>query len=195
MFNLISFTALIIIIYVINTFILEVNIRKKFFLFLIIFFIFLSIGLYYNLDGIVLLFTISELSVLLIFITMFSQIYSYSKNGAKINSIIFFTLIIIINFQYYEINLITYTNFYSFYNINLNDFYYIYNYYFEKQILLTILVIMLITLYSIFFIILYFNIKKKQNIESSKNKQFNLLRKQNIIHQSNYNTNIRNFQK
>jgi len=141
------------------------------------------------------LFAISELSILLIFITMYSQIYSYSKKNNKISSFLIFISLIVRNSQYFEIKLLNYKSFYSFYNITLNDFYYIYNFYFEKQILLTIIVLFIITLYSIFFILLYFNLKKKQNIEQSKISQINLLRKQNILHQSNYSTFIRNFQK
>ena len=52
------------------------------------------------------------------------------------------------------------------------------------------MVIFIITVYSIFFILLYFSIKKKQNIETNSKKQLSLLRKQNILHQSNYETKI-----
>lgn len=193
--NIINFTLLLSLFFLINKFFLEIDTRKKFFLFIILFIIFLFIGFYYNLDGVIMLFAISELSILLIFITMYSQIYSYSKKNNKISSFLIFISLIAINFQYFEIKLLNYKSFYSFYNITLNDFYYIYNFYFEKQILLTIIVLFIITLYSIFFILLYFNLKKKQNIEQSKISQINLLRKQNILHQSNYSTFIRNFQK
>jgi hypothetical protein len=193
--NLFSLSFFLIFFYLINNFFIETNVRKKFFLFLIIFFSFVCIGLYYNLDGIILLFAISELSVLLIFITMFSQLYSHSKKTTKLVSFLFFYILIFLNYSYFEVKILSYSNFYSYYNIDLNDFYYIYNFYFEKQILLTLIIIIIISLYSIFFILLYFNIKKKQNIEQSKVKQINLLRKQNILHQSNYNTTIRNFQK
>lgn len=195
LFNLFYLSLFLIFLFIVNKFFIETNIRKKFFLFLVIFFIFMCIGFYYNLDGIVMLFVISELSVLLIFITMFSQLYSYNTKTAKISSFIIFILLIFLNYSYYDVKLLNFHNFYSYYNITLNDFYYIYNYYFEKQILLTILIMFIITLYSIFFIILYFNIKKKQNIEQTKLKQITILRKQNILHQSNYSTHIRTFQK
>ncbi len=155
----------------------------------------MCIGLNYNLDGIVMLFVISELSVLLIFITMFSQLYSFNVKTKKISSIFIFILLIYLNYVFYDTKLIKYNNFYNYLNINLNDFYYIYNYYFEKQIVLTILIIFIITIYSIVFILFYFNFKKYQNIETNKIKSINLLRKQNILHQSNYSTKIRLFQK
>lgn len=195
LFNIFYLVNFIIFIQIINTFINEVNIRKKFFLFLIIFFIFMCIGFFYNLDGIVMLFVISELSVLLIFITMFSQIYAFTNKTKKISSFIFFILLIIFNYSFYDIKTLKYNNFYNYFNVTLNDFYYIYNYYFEKQILVTILIMFIITIYSIVFILFYFNFKKQQNFENNKIKNILLLRKQNIIHQSNYLTKIRVFQK
>jgi len=181
--------------FLINLFFIETNIRKKFFLFLVIFFCFMGIGLYYNLDGIIMLFIISELSVLLVFITMFSQLYSFNNKCYKIGSFFILSLLIFLNYSFYDSGLIKYVNFYEFYNITSNDFYFIYNLYFEKQILLTLLIMFIITLYSIVFMLFYFNIKKKNNIEESKYKQIFLLRKQNLNHQSNYLTKTRTFQK
>lgn len=181
--------------FLINLFFIETNIRKKFFLFLVIFFCFMGIGLYYNLDGIIMLFIISELSVLLVFITMFSQLYSFNNKSYKISSFFALSLLIFLNYSFYDSSLIKYVNFYEFYNITSNDFYFIYNFYFEKQILLTLLIIFIITLYSIVFMLFYFNIKKKNNIEESKYKQIFLLRKQNLNHQSNYLSKTRTFQK
>ena len=195
LFNLVYLSLFLIFLFILNKFFNETNIRKKFFLFLVIFFIFIFIGLYYNLDGIIMLFIISELSVLLVFITMFSQLYSFSSKTSKINSFLFFLLLILMNYSFYDTNIIKYINFYDIHVVNLNDFYYIYNYYFEKQIYVTVLIMFIITLYSIVFILLYFNIKKKYNIEESTNKQIFLLRKQNIIHQSNYSSQTRTFQK
>lgn len=194
-FNILFLLLLVILIHIINLFLIETNIRNKFFLFLVLFFYFFCLGLYYSLDGIVFLFVISELSVLLIFITMFSQLYSYSSKTTKSLSNIFFVLLLIFNIIYYDTKILSYENFYSFYNIQVNDFYYFYNYFFEKQILVTILIIFIITFYSIFFIVLYFNLKKRQNTEQTKFKQLNILRKQNILHQSNYNTKTRIFKK
>lgn len=195
LFNIFYLVNFIIFLKIINNFINETNTRKKFFLFLVIFFIFMCIGFFYNLDGIIMLFVISELSVLLIFITMFSQIYTFNNKTKKVSSIIFLVLLIYVNYSFYDIKILKYTNFYSYFNVTLNDFYYIYNYYFEKQILVTILIMFIITIYSIVFILFYFNFKKHQNFEYNKTNNIILLRKQNIIHQSNYLTKIRVFQK
>jgi hypothetical protein len=181
-------------IFLINEFIISTDIRRKFFLFIILLFSTVSIALYYNLDGIVMMFLVSELSIILIFITMFSQLYGYNKKNTKFSTLFIFTIIFILNIEYYDTKILNYNNFYSFSAININDFYYIYNFFFEKQITVTIFIIFILTLYSIFFILLYFNFKKFQNSESSKVSNLILLRKQNILHQSNYNTKIRVFQ-
>ena len=129
-FNIFFLILLVLFIHIISLFLIETNLRKKFFLFLIIFFIFFILGLYYSLDGIVFLFVISELSVLLIFITMFSQLYSYSSKNIKYFSNLFLIVILLFNLIYYDTKIISYDSFYSFYNVQLNDFYYFYNYFF-----------------------------------------------------------------
>lgn len=181
--------------YLIILFIKEVNIRHKFFLFLIIILLLLILGLYYQLDGIVFLFLISEFSVVLIFIVMFSQLYSYANKTAK-SSIRYLTVLFFsFNYMYYDISVLNYKSFYQNYNNQLNDYYYIYNYLFEKQIIVTFLIIFIITFYSLFFILLYFNLKKAQNIELKKLSQLTILRKQSITHQANNVVYIRSFQK
>ncbi len=193
LFNLNSLLLFILFIYLINNFLILTQIRKKFLLLLPIILLISGIGFYYNLDGLVMMFLVSELSVILIFIVMFSQLFNYNYEKIHHNNMYLLIIIFILNFNYYEYNLLKYNNYYSYYNIVLNDFYYIYNTYFEKQILITVLITLIITFYSIFFILLYFNLKK--NLYNNKNikKNLYLLRKQNIIHQSNYNTKIRFF--
>ena len=194
LFSILNLSLMFIFIFLINEFIISTDIRRKFFLFIILLFSTVSIALYYNLDGIVMMFLVSELSIILIFITMFSQLYGYNKKNTKFSTLFIFTIIFILNIEYYDTKILNYDNFYSFSAININDFYYIYNFFFEKQITVTIFIIFILTLYSIFFILLYFNFKKFQNSESSKVSNLILLRKQNILHQSNYNTKIRVFQ-
>ena len=194
LFNVLNLSLMFIFIFLINEFIISTDIRKKFFLFIILLFSTVSIALYYNLDGIIMMFLVSELSIILIFITMFSQLYGYNKKNTKFSTLFIFCIIFILNIEYYDTKILNYNNFYSFSAININDFYYIYNFFFEKQITVTIFIIFILTLYSIFFILLYFNFKKFQNSESSKVSNLILLRKQNLLHQSNYNTKIRIFQ-
>lgn len=179
--------------FLIITFIFNVNIRKKFFLLLILLIVFSGIGVYYSLDGLIMMFFISELTVILIFIVMFSQLYTFNIEKLKQHNNYLLLIFFLINFNYYEVNIILYKNYYSYYVIVLNDFYYIYNAYFEKQVIPTILVTLIITFYSIFFILFYFNLKKNLYNIKNINKNLYLLRKQNILHQSNYNSKIRFF--
>ena len=194
-FSIISLLSILLFIYIINYFFVTSNVRNKFFLFLVNLLIFIGIGLFYNLDGLVMIFFISELTIILIFVILFSQIYSHYKQKYTNFKFIFAILIVIMNCGYYEVGITGYKNFYVYSNIVLNDFYYIYNSYFEKQILLTVFTLLIITLYSIFFILLHYLLKQSLYSESKKRRGLFLLRKQNLIHQNNYNTKIRLFKK
>lgn len=194
LFNLFNLFLFICFIFLLFKFLNSSNIREKFFLFIINMFILVGIGFYYNLDGMVMLFFMSELVVILIFITTYSQLYTHyrvnSKKNLNVVLFLFFILNIII---LYNPKLISYKNYYNVYNITLNDFYYFYSCYFEKQVILTLLTILIITVYSLFFIVLFYSLKKKQDNQKVKKKKFNLLKKQNIIHQNNFNSKIRIF--
>ena len=73
--NIIYFSLFLLFLYLLNFFIITADIQKKFFLFIINFALFTCISFYYNLDGIVLMFIISELTILLVFLVVLSQIY------------------------------------------------------------------------------------------------------------------------
>ena len=178
---------------IINKFIVTNQIRVKFLLLLILLFITSSISLYYSLDGLVMMFLISELSIILVFITMFSQLYSYNKENSYQFSFLFTIILLTVNCSFYQTDIISYRSYYSFSNIILNDFYYIYNCYFEKQVILTIITLFIITIYSIFFILIYFSLKTSKIVKNNIQKNFYLLRKQNLTHQVNYNSKIRFF--
>ena len=193
-FNIIQISLYIIYIFIVNMFLTTINIRNKFFLFLINYLILMSIGLYYNLDGLIMLFFVCELTIVLVFIILFSQIYThYKETIGRYTFYLYFILLILFNLNFYNLNIINFKNFYSYSNILVNDFYYIYNLYFEKQILLTIFSLFIITIYSIFFILLYYNLRFFSLKSIKIKKKIFLLRKQNLIHQNNYNTKIRLF--
>lgn len=194
LFNLTSLFLMLLYIYILNIFLTTTDIRKKFFLFIINLLIIVGIGFYYSLDGLVMMFFISELTIILIFVILFSQLYTYYKSKQSKSYFSFIWLAILLtNLIHQSTELIEYKNYYNFLNITLNDFYYIYNTYFEKYLLLTIFMLFIITLYSIFFILVYYSLKEKSALELKKKQSINLLRKQNIIHQNNYNTKIRIF--
>lgn len=177
----------------VNYLIVTNNIQKKFFLFTLNIFLIMGLILFYDLDGIALVFFICELTIILVFIVLFSQIYSYEKS--KKSSLLPLLPIFFLNINFYNLNIINYKNFYANSNIILNDFIYFYNTFFEKHILLTILILVIITLYSVFFILTYFYIKLDSNVNQKKLKNTILLRKQNIIHQGNYSSKCRIFKK
>lgn len=182
-------------IFILNSFLQNTSTRKKFLSFLIIFILFIILGLFFSLDGIILLFVISEFAVLLIFLIIFSQLTSFSTQTPKKRGLLSLLFIILLNFSTYDANILIYKSFYSQHSHQLNDFFYFFNYYFEKQALLTVFIIILITIYSLFFIILYFMLKNIQNFEVTKKSKISILRKQNILKQSTYNSKTRFFQK
>lgn len=193
--SLFKLIPLMLAMYILNTFLQDTSTRKKFLSFLVIFMLFIIIGLFFSLDGIILLFIISEFAVLLIFLIMFSQLTSFSTQTPKKRGFLLIIFLSLISVSTYDINILAYKSFYSQHNHQLNDFFYFFNYYFEKQALLTIFVIILITVYSLFFIILYFTIKNIKSFETHKNSKIFILRKQNILKQSTYNSKTRFFQK
>jgi hypothetical protein len=193
LFNISLVTLLLAFIFLINKFLTLSEVRKKFALLLILIVLICCIGFYYFLDGLVMMFLLTELTLVLIFIIMFSQIYSYNFQSLKYKNVFFVIVVFFMNFSYYEIKIINYKSYYSYYNILLNDFYYIYNNFFEKEILLTIIITLAVTLYSVFFILFYFNLKSNLYKHKNFKKNLYLLRKQNIIHQSNYNSKINFF--
>ena len=191
--NFFNIGYLFLFIFIINKFLFQTQIRIKFILLLILLILFSSISIFYNFDGLTMMFLVSELSVILIFIVMFSQLYTFNYEKTKEFNLYLILLIIIFNINYYDISIISYKNYYNYNQILINDFFYIYNLYFEKQILLTFITTIIITVYSIFFILLYYSLRGKLLSKNILTKNLYLLRKQNIIHQSNYNTKIRFF--
>jgi hypothetical protein len=101
LFNLSYVIMFILLLYILNNFLITSKIRSKFLLLLVIILIFSCIGFFYNLDGLVMLFLVSELSIILIFITMFSQLYTHNKENLKQNSFFFLLILIIINIIFY----------------------------------------------------------------------------------------------
>ena len=193
--NFININYLVLLIlfgFLISKFLLTVYVRFKFVLFLTNLTILSSISVFYNFDGLTMMFLVSELSVILIFIVMFSQLYAYNNENNK-ESNLFLFVILLLNINFFESSLINYKNYYSYNEILLNDFFYIYNLYFEKQILITLFTVIIITLYSIFFILFYYNLRNKTQNKNLITKNLYLLRKQSIIHQANYNTKIKFF--
>lgn len=193
--TLMKIIPILLALFILNHFLQYTVVRRKFMLFLVIFMLFIILGLCFNLDGIVLLFILSEFVVLLIFVIVFSQLTSFSTKTPKQKSYLYVLFLGLLFFATYDINILSYKAFYSQQTHQLNDFFYFFNFFFEKQSTLTIIIIMLITTYSFFFILLYFTLKSIKTIETQKNSKIFTLRKQNIIKQSDFSIKTRFFKK
>ena len=192
--SIFSLTLLLSFACLINMFISQNNVRLKFLLFIIIFFLIICISLYYSLDGLVMVFVVCELSIILVFITLYAQLITYTKLKNRYSSFFFFMILTPLNYNFFYCNLTKHVNYYSFYKNVINDFYCLFNCYFEKSIIVTIFITFVITIYSVYFILFYFILKKNDNWEKRKYKNLFLLRKQNIIKQGNYKAKVRVFQ-
>ena len=179
--NFLNFFFFFLIFFFFLNFIKEFNFKNKIYLFFLNLIFICSILLYYNLDGIVMLFFTIEINILFILSVVFFQCYFFFEKK-KFNKI-YYLLPIPFSFNYIKTS---YSNYYSFFDINYNDFFFFYNFFFEKQLFISVLLVCIITLFSIFLILFYF-------ILNNKSKQLTFIRKQKINKQKNYNTNIRTF--
>ena len=113
--NVFNLTLLLSFAYLINTFINQSNVRLKFLLFIVIFFLITCISLYYSLDGLVMVFVVCELSIILVFITLYAQLITYTKLKSRYLSSFFFTILVALNYDFFYCSLIKHANYYSFY--------------------------------------------------------------------------------
>ena len=104
-------------------------------------------------------------------IIIFSQLTSFSIQTQKKKGALFVLFFFLLSYSTYDIQILSYKSFYSQQNYQLNDFFYFFNFFFEKQTLLTLFVIILITIYSLFFIVLYFITKQFKLSENNKNSK------------------------
>lgn len=176
-------------------FLLFSSLRNKLLLFVISIITFSVWGFLYNLDGIALILLTAEFTIVLLFLMTYIQLYSqFTFLVKKLNKNYYFSIIVLL----LPLNLtpiITYINYYkSLFHVISSDFYIIYHILFDKLPLLVIAVTMIISLFSLFFILLYFNLKLVKNTHNSKITQIYFLRKQNLIKQTNFKSKIYTFQ-
>ncbi len=189
---------LIIITNIILYFLIQVNLRIKFQLFIIIFLIMSSFGFYLNLDGLMLFLILSECVLIFLFITLYTQLYTMHSNNysnIKINfKIINLFIILQIYFNFYSLEPINFLNYYNSLNIITNsDFFIIYLFFFDHYKYISIFLVLILSLFSLFFVLLYFNLKLLTQDKLKTSLLVSILRKQSLINQSNYKINLRNF--
>lgn len=197
--DLFSYFNVFIVIFIFTLiFFLLTNIRIKLTLFYLVCYYFSLWGTFYSLDGFFLIFLITELTVLLLLFMVYTYIYqtltffSKSYNYYYYLGLISFTYL---NLQINIFNLFTFQYFDVYLlldKIISADFFLLYFFLFSTNIVVTTLLILIIGLYSLFFILTYFNLKiKKTNF--SKNIVF--LRKQNMVKQYTAKHKLTNFQR
>ena len=102
-FNINLVVLLLIFIFLINMFLISLEIKKKFALLLVLLVLVSCIGFYYLLDGLVMMFLLTEITLVLIFIIMFSQIYSYNCQNLKYKNLFFVIIVFLINLTYIKL--------------------------------------------------------------------------------------------
>ncbi len=173
------------------------DLRRKFILFLFVIILYSIWGFMLDLDGIFLVFITAEFTIFLLFLMTYLQLYSnYNFTITKLNFwplVIFFGLFIV---NYSPLNsFYHYNSFYKTINhVVSSDFYILYYFLFEKLPLLVIILTVVISLFSLFFIVMYFSMKLVK-LESQKNiKNLYFLRKQVLVKQTTFSSKLYTFQ-
>jgi hypothetical protein len=173
------------------------SLRVKFFLFTLLVILFSMWGFIYNLDGMMLVMMTAEFTILLFFLVTYLQLYSnfnFLNQKNKFNPLLIITILPIILYNFSNITL----NFYNFYNsishTVASDFFVLYLLLFSKLPFLVVIITLVISFFSFFFIVLYFNLKVTKISEKKHNKQLYFLRKQSLLKQTNFKTQLYTFQ-
>ncbi len=191
-----SFYLFLIIIFVSLT-LLFTSLRKKFLFFILSVLLFSIWGFLLDLDGMMLVLLTTEFTIVLLFLMTYIQLYS---NFTFISSYInykYLGIFLLILFAVYQPlnNFHPYTNYYQSLNhVVSSDFYILYHFLFEKLPVLVIFMTLIISFFSLFFIVAYYSLKlvKLNTHKTLKNIYF--LRKQNLIKQTAFNTKLYTFQ-
>lgn len=178
---------------------LTISLRKKFFFYLIIIFLFNFWGFLFNLDGMMLVLLTTEFTVVLFLLMTYIQLYAnYTFYIKKLKYKLFIVLtllwlvFIVNNNEYYFYS--TYSIYKLISHIVTSDFYILFYFLFEKNLLLVIFLTLIISLFSLFFIILYFNLKQIKYNKYINIKNTFFLRKQNLKKQTTYKSKLYTFQ-
>lgn len=174
------------------------SLRHKFFFFLLLLFFFSIWGFLYNLDGMILILLITEFTVFLLFLMTYTQLYSNFQFTTKkpLTSIYFlvFYLYIIWGFNSHNFTL----SYVSYYNdltaVIAADFFILYFVLFDKLPLVVLFIVLIIGLFSLFFILIYFNLKIIKYQHHIKLNTVYFLRKQRLVKQTNFKSNLFTFQ-
>lgn len=174
------------------------NLRYKFIFFLLLLLFFAIWGFLYNLDGMMLILLITELTVFLLFLMTYTQLYHnytfVSKKSYNFMYVGIFLLLLVwlIETPHSCLFYISYYN--SLSTVVAADFFIIYYLLFDKLPLITTFLVLIIGLFSLFFILIYFNLKIIKAQHTKTLSSYHFLRKQNLVKQTNFKSNLYTFQ-
>lgn len=139
----------------------------------------------------------AEFTIVLLFLMTYIQLYSnYSFIKLEVNYrilIVFFSLLLV--FYQPLNNFYFYTCFYKAINhIVSSDFYILYYFLFEKLPVLVILMTLVISFFSLFFIVVYYSLKLTKLDTNKHLKNLYFLRKQNLAKQTGFKSKVYTFQ-
>lgn len=199
LFNLVSNWSfyLLLSILVATCYLLFSDLRKKFLMFLFVVVVYSIWGFLLDLDGIFLVFITAELTVFLLLLMTYLQLYgtySFLKKSTKLSHTLTIALLVLsLNQQSW-----TFYPFVSFYkNVNhivSSDFFILYYILFEKLPILVVLLTLVISFFSLFFIFMYFSLKLVKAISSKKTKNLYFIRKQVLSRQTRFLSKTYTFQ-
>lgn len=154
-------------------------------------------GFMLDLDGMMLVLLTAEFTIVLLFLMTYVQLYSnfeFVVNTSKLPYLVIF--FILLPFSYNPAHSLNfYVNYYTSINhIVASDFFILYYFLFEKLPVLVILMTLVISFFSLFFIIVYYNLKLAKNTEKQNSKNLYFLRKQILVKQTNFNNRLYTFQ-
>ena len=187
---------LIICLTIISLTFLSSTLRKKFILFVLLVVFFSIWGFSFDLDGIFLVFLTAEFTIFLLLLMTYMQLYS---NYTFLSSNVSYYFVIFLIFYLFIFNTSEtfYTNV-SFYkalnHFVSSDFFILYYFLFEKMPILVIFLTLIISFFSLFFIIMYFSLKLTKLKLQKRLKSFHFLRKQVLSKQTNFSSRTYTFQ-
>lgn len=173
------------------------SLRKKFPYFILTTIVISLLGFLINLDGMMLIFLITEFTVMLLFFMTYVQLYSnftFFFKSIKHWWLLLLTLLAFVLVS--KVNLTLY--FLSYYKFQFHyvssDFFILYFILFLKLSPVVVFITLILTFFSLFFILLYFNLKLVKNNQTIKNKTNYFLRKQHLTKQNTFTNELKSFQ-
>lgn len=188
---------LLVLMLVISVFMLFATLRKRFFFFILTVIVFSMWGFMLDLDGMMLVLLTAEFTIVLLFLMTYVQLYSnfeFTVNTPNMYYLVTFFLFLPITYNPLY-TMYFYTSYYSAVNhVVASDFFILYYFLFDKLPILVILMTLVISFFSLFFIIVYYNLKFAKNVQKQDSKNLYFLRKQVLIKQTSFSNRLYTFQ-